>query len=218
MKKKYKEFIALLGILFLFLFRNSFNEIITILNKDFDFTNVNTFTCNDAIKENEELKKMMEFAYDTTYSYEISRVKYRDVLEFSDSFQIFKGSNDGLSKGLAVINDKGLVGILSFVDKATSKVELITNKNSQVSVKMGDAFGILKYRDHQLVVSDIASDGNVHVGDKIYTSGLANLPGNILVGVVKEVVLDSLEIEQTVIVDAAVNFNQVSYLMVVKSE
>lgn len=215
MKRKYKDFLILLSIFFVFLFRNSINEIITIVSHNFNFENANIYINTALVEENNALKEMLDFKNDINYDFEISRVKYRDVLEFSDSFQIFKGKNQGIEKGMAVINEKGLVGTISYVDKATSKVELITNKNSNISVKMNDVYGILKYRDNKLIVSDIASQGIINVGDEIYTSGLGNLPGDIYIGKVEEVLMDDLGIEQTAIVSPAVDFNKVFYLVVV---
>ena len=199
----------------LFLFRNSINEIIIILSKNFDFSNAYEYSCKDALKENERLLDIIEFKDKVSYDYIISRVKYRDVLDFTDSLQIFKGSNDGIEKGMAVINDKGLVGTISFTDKSISKVELITNKNSNISVRIGNVYGILKFSNNNLIVSDITNYDEINVGDDIVTSGIGNLPGEIMVGTVKDVKVSDLGIEKTVIVEPAVLFANISYLMVV---
>lgn len=216
MKKKYKDIFIMLCIFMLFLFRNSINEIIIILSKNFDFSNACTYTCESALKENKALKEIIDFKEDIDYEYIVSRVKYRDVLDFTDRLQIFKGTNHGIEDNQAVINDKGLIGIIKNADKSTSEVELITNKNSKISVRINNSYGILKYINNQLIVGDITNTEEINVGDKIYTSGLANLPGEIYVGIVKEKGLDSLEIEQIINVEPAVDFNNITYIMVVK--
>lgn len=200
----------------LFLFRNSINEIIVILSKDFNFSNVYEYTCNEALKENESLKEIINFDEAMNYDYIISRVKYRDVLDFTDSLQIFKGTNDGIEVGQAVVNDKGLIGTIKTTDKSISKVELITNKNSNISVRIGDIYGILKYSNGELIVSDITNYNDINEGDFIYTSGIGKLPGEIYVGTVKNVKISDLGIEQIIIVDPAVDFNNITYLMVVR--
>lgn len=200
----------------LFLFRNSINEILTILSKDFDFSNAYEYTCADAMKENESLKEIIDFKETVNYEYIVSRVKYRDVLDFTDELQIFKGSNDGLEKGLAVVNDKGLIGTIKTVDKSISKVELISNKDSNISVRINDIYGILKFSDNKLIVSNITNYSEINIGDEIYTSGIGNLPGGIYVGEVKEINLSDLGIEQIVLVEPAVDFNNITYLMVVR--
>lgn len=216
MKKKYKEFLIMLSIFMLFLFRNSINEILIILSKNFDFSNACSYTCEDAMQENKALKEIVEFKDSVNYDYVISRVKYRDVLDFTDEFQIFKGRNDNLEEGMAVINDKGLIGTIKTVDKSISKVELISNKNSNISVRINNVYGILKYEDNKLIVSNITNYSEINIGDKIYTSGIGNLPGEIYVGTVKNINLSNLGIEQIVLVDAAVDFNNISYLMIVR--
>lgn len=216
MKKKYKDFIIMLGIFFLFLFRNSINEIMIILNKDFDFGNICSYRCVSEIKENEELKKIIDFSDTLTYDYIVTRIKYRDVLGFTDKLQIFKGSDSDIKEGLAVVNDLGLVGVIKTVDKATSMVELIGNKNSNISVRINDTYGILKFQDNHLIVSDITNYNVINKGDLIYTSGIGNLPGEIYIGQVSDVVMSDLGIEQTIYVDSAVDFNNLSYLVVIK--
>lgn len=216
MKRKYKDFIILLAIFMLYLFRNSINEIIIIVSKNFDFSNACEYTCEEALNENKELKKIIDFENQNEYDYLISRVKYRDVLDFTDELQIFKGKNDSITPGLAVINDQGLIGTIKTVDKETSIVELINNKNSKISVKINNSYGILKSQKDNLIVSDLTNYDEINIGDEIFTSGIGNLPGNIFIGKVKEVILSDLGIEKTVIVEAAVNFNFITYLMVVK--
>lgn len=216
MKRKYKDFIILLAIFMLYLFRNSINEIIILVNKNFDFSNACEYTCEESLNENKELKKIIDFENQNEYDYLISRVKYRDVLDFTDELQIFKGKNDSIIPGLAVINDQGLIGVVKTVDKETSKIELITNKDSKISVKINNSYGILKSEKDNLIVSDLTNYDEINIGDEIFTSGIGNLPGNIFIGKVKEVILSDLGIEKTVIVEAAVNFNFITYLMVVK--
>ena len=53
------------------------------------------------------------------------------------------------------------------------------------------------------------------VGDKIYTSGIGNLPGDILVGEVSKIDLNNTEIEKIITVKPAVDFENINHVMVV---
>lgn len=216
MKKKYKDFIILLSVFMLFLFRNSINEIIIIISKDFDFSNASEYTYNEINTELNEIRKIIDLE-SNNYEYIKTRVKYRDVLEFTDNIQIFKGSKDGIKEDMPVINDKGLVGVVKHTDKSISIVELITNKNSKISVKVNDTYGILKYQNNELIISDITNYDKLSIGDEIFTSGIGNLPGKIYIGKVKDINLNNLGIEQIVKVDPAVDFNNITYLIVVNN-
>ena len=219
MKKKYKDFIIMLTIFMVFLLRNSINEIIIIISKNFDFSNACEYTCSAVMTENKSLKEIIDFKENPEYEYITSRVKYRDVLDFTDELQIFKGSKDGIKENQAVINDKGLIGIIKESDKHISKVELITNKNSNISVRVNDTYGILKYIDNKLIISNITNSSKiVEKGSAVYTSGLGNLPGEIYIGTVSEVALDDLELEQIITVTPAVDFSFITYLMVVSEK
>ena len=94
-----------------------------------------------------------------------------------------------------------------------SIVELITNKNSEISVSINDSYGILKY-ENDVVVNNLNNYDNVLVGDKIYTSGIGNLPKSILIGTVSEVNLNNTGIEKVVKVFLSANINEINYVFV----
>ncbi len=93
-------------------------------------------------------------------------------------------------------------------------VRLITNKNSNISVKINDAVGVLKNDRNTLIVESISNYENINVGDEIYTSGLGNLPSNIYVGKVKSVSLKSTQIEKVIEVDIENRLDNLNYLYI----
>lgn len=143
----------------------------------------------------------------------ISKVKFRNVYSFKDELVIYKGFKDKVAVGDAVVNNDGLVGVIKKTFEHDSIVELLTNKNSEISVKINDAYGILKYDDNVIVDSLNVSE-NISVGDKIYTSGIGNLPGNILIGEVSKINLNNNKIEKVIEVSLKADLNKINYLYI----
>ena len=199
----------------LYLFKDSKDALVLFLNHNFDYT-LHTNALNENLKkENESLKKIIDFSENNDYQFITTKIKYRDVLDFKDTLTIYKGKEDGLKKGSVVLNELGLVGIVDEVDKHSARVQLITNKNSNISVRINDAYGILKFVNNKLIVDNITNYEKVEVGDAIYTSGIGNLPGGLYIGEVEEINLDKLEIEKIVYVKSPVDFNNLIYLLVI---
>ena len=54
------------------------------------------------------------------------------------------------------------------------------------------------------------------VGDKVYTSGLTNIAGDILVGTVKEIHTDNLDLEYVLDIDVAADLHDITYVAVIR--
>lgn len=113
-------------------------------------------------------------------------VWYSDVM-------IDVGSNAGVKLGDPVVNGQGLIGKVTAVTGGASKVTLISDHSSVVSVKVVPAgvLGIVKPtvgEPNTLVLSFLNSDKNVHRGQSVVTAGWSaeeiesRFPPNIPVG------------------------------------
>ena len=113
-------------------------------------------------------------------------VWYSDVM-------IDVGSGDGVKQGDPVINGQGLIGRVTAVTGGASKVTLISDHSSVVSVKVVPAWvlGIVKPtvgEPNTLVLSFLNSDKNIHKGQMVVTAGWSSeelesrFPPNIPVG------------------------------------
>ena len=183
---------------------------------DIDINNLNNNYCNKINEEYNELLNINNIKYNSTFNLNISKVMYRDIYDYNNYITIYKGSNDNIEKNMAVINEYGLVGIIDKVNKNNSIVKLITNIDSNVSVKINDNFGILKVNNGKLIVSDISNYNDININDKIYTSGLGNIPGDLYVGVVSDISLNNTNIEKIITVKSDVDFNNIKYIAVIK--
>lgn len=215
MIRKYKDYIILLLVFLLIIFTPYINKIIYSFNNDLNIENITNNYCVSLENDYNELLEINEFNIANNLNLIVSKVYLRDIYDFTNTLTIYKGTNSGLKEGLAVINNSGLIGTIKSVSDESSVVELITSKNSNISVRINDNYGILKMDNGALVVKDLVANSDISIGDEIYTSGLGNLPSDIYVGKVINVSLNNTEIEKIIEVDLVVDLNNINYILVV---
>lgn len=179
-----------------FKYENSFNKTLTNLYN------------NNLSKENKLLKEILDL--NSSNDFLITSSYFSSLY---DEIVINKGRSGNIRVGAAVLGEVGLVGIVRNVKENYSTVELLENINSKLSVKINDYYGILIKDKNELVVTGILSS-NMNIGDKVYTSGLTNIPENIYVGIVKEIVNKDDVFETLAIISLDNNYKFSKYLMV----
>lgn len=214
MIKKYKDYILLLIIFLLFIFSGSINRFLIAINPNLDTKNIELNYDKYLKDELDNIKKINNIEFNDDLDLQVSRVKYRNVYEYSDTLTIYKGFKNSVFVNDVVLNNDGLIGIVTKTYDYYSIVTLITNKNSNISVKINDAIGILKTINNTLVVTNINNYEKLNVDDEIYTSGLGNLPDNIYIGKVKSINLNNTEIEKVVEVNINDRLEKLDYLFI----
>lgn len=179
-------------------------------------------------KEIEQLKE--ELALNQTLgSYEKvpATVITRSPDTWQDMLIVDKGENDGIEANMAVVSQKGLIGRVIEVNKASSKVELLTSENrtaNQFPVKVasenGESFGVLKSFDSKnqwLVVSEVTGNQDIKEGDIVQTSGLGgNSPANLPLGTVAKVKPDQFGLDREIYVTPYAQMYDLSYVTIIK--
>ncbi|MEF2663807.1 MAG: rod shape-determining protein MreC [Bacilli bacterium] len=214
MIKKYKDYILLLIVFLLFIFSGSINRFLIAINPNLDTKNIELNYDKYLKDELDNIKKINNIEFNDDLDLQVSRVKYRNVYEYSDTLTIYKGFKNNVFVNDVVLNNDGLIGIVTKTYDYYSIVTLITNKNSNISVKINDAIGILKTINNTLVVTNINNYEKVNIDDEIYTSGLGNLPDNIYIGKVKSINLNNTEIEKVVEVNINNRLEKLDYLFI----
>ena len=149
--------------------------------EDYDKTKYNIL-----VAERNSLKAYLEsltnLDYDA-YNYTYGKVVLRELYNFTEQLTI-KTSKE-VNKGSLVVNENGVVGVISNANKDIATVELLTNKNTALSIKINGLYGKLKFKNN-LIVEDIPKE-KVTIGDEVYTSGLTNYPEGLLIGKVSKI-------------------------------
>lgn len=174
-------------------------------------------TQNKILEEKyQELVKAYGYEDQFVYHLEESKILFRDIYDLNKKITIFKGAKDGIQEKNLVVNEQGLVGIVCKVHQNSSDVDLITKEDTNLSVKINDNYGLLKYENQEFIVSGINNKGEVTVGDSVYTSDISIYPEKILIGQVAEVKFDHYEIEKVIKVKPAVDFKNLKFISIIK--
>lgn len=173
----------------------------------------------DARKENGELRRRLfraERERDERASLELENTRLRRLLEIKErnpkfstlqatviaagtsplsrTVEIDRGALDGVTRGMPILADEGLVGMVMRVGWTSSEVLLIADEKMTVWVAVirSRARGRLRgnglWPGFGLELTEVLRSDDVRVGDRIATSGLGGVfPGGIPVGEVTEV-------------------------------
>ncbi len=200
-----KYFIILLVLIFLFYVGNIINY---FKYKDYEYVDMNSLSIinndlSNRINEIEEINNLSK----SDYSYGIERVLYRDIYNISNQFIV---KNNNYSVGDIVLNSNGLIGIVNLVDDSRCYIENLNN-DMNISVKINDYYGVL----NNSVISMLDKYSDIKEGDKVYTSGLTNIYGDIYVGDVIKVYMSSNELEKMAIIKLN-DYSNINYVSVVR--
>lgn len=186
------------------------------------------------ISENLELKKQLEALKEelaitnTLADYECinATVISRNVGYWYNNITINKGSKDGITNDMIVVNSKGLIGRVYSTSSNNSLVRLITTSdtNNKISVSISHGgnyvYGLINkynYNKNLLEVEGISNTELVSVGDYVFTSGLGGVyPSGILVGIVDSIATDSYDLAKIINVKTAADFTDINYVAVLK--
>lgn len=219
MKEIVKNTTLILIFFLVFLFKENIYGIFIKVNKLDNITKeVEDIKNNYYYEEYYKLLDEMDINVTDAYSYEYSKILYRDIYDYYNEITILKGKNDNIKNGSAIINEYGLIGTIKKVNKNSSVVTLISNKESSISIKVNNAYGLLVYENNKLMLKSINNYENIKIGDIVYTSGIGTLPGNIKIGEITAIKEDELGIEQKIYIEPFVNFDNINYVAILKGE
>lgn len=135
--------------------------------------------------ENEELRSMIAIKDTSKYPLIPAKIISKLITKSHGNFVINKGSDFEIKKGMPVINDKGLVGLIMDVTENYSVVQNLYNSNLSIAVTLQrtNVDGILNYDGNNLIIKDIPTTYDVQIGDIVETSDFSSLfPPSIPVG------------------------------------
>jgi rod shape-determining protein MreC len=151
--------------------------------------------------------------------YAAAAVIGRDASPFLQYVIINRGSDNGIRRGMPVVNQQGLVGRIAAVTASAARVQLITDNASTINVRLdpSQSQGVLQGQiTGDVLVNMIPQSANVQIGDLVLTSGLGGTyPPNILIGQVTGVRKRDYDLFQTASVQPAVDFSQLEIVLVI---
>ena len=142
-------------------------------------------------KENEELLEMLDFKRKTKLKIKPARVVNKGIQPNLLSIVIDAGKIDGIKENQAVLTPKGVIGKTIAAGDRASIVQLITDTNFRLSVRIlpSGATGILSFlKGNTAQIREVQKNVNINIGDKVVTSGFSDIyPSGLPVGKVEGV-------------------------------
>jgi rod shape-determining protein MreC len=176
---------------------------------------------SDAEEQLAELSASLDLPWAGNVKTATARVLSGPRSNFSHAIEIDKGTDDGIAVGMPLVTGAGLVGRVSLATGGSSTVELLTDPDFRVGVRLsttgelGTARG--QGRDDPLSVDSAISPGTkVAKGTGVVTSGVdrSAYPPGIPVGTVASSRQGSGGLALDLDVDPVVDVNQLSYLTI----
>lgn len=177
------------------------------------------------IEENIKLRQQLNFLETSEYSFLSANIISRqNIFENISNVQdiiLDKGASEGLSVGLGVVNEDGvIIGKIVDVKEHSSRACLtvapgcrlavgVLNEDRTVGLSEGELGLTIK-------INFIPQSENIELGDIIITSGLAdNIPRGLVVGRVMDVNKQSNEIWQDVIIESLASWQSLTVVSII---
>jgi len=169
--------------------------------------------------ENTELRSMLSLRDTSKYPLIPARVISKLITVSQGNFIINRGAKDEIKKGMPVIDQHGLVGLISDVADNFSTIKTLFNSNLSIAitVRRTNVSGILTFDGANLIIKNIPSTYDVQVGDIIETSEFSSLfPPSVPVGIILKKETINLGLLHILTVQPLANISGINDLYVVK--
>lgn len=173
-----------------------------------------------AEREREALLDLMRLDFASTIPAVAARVIATSPSNFQNTVVIDRGTDHHLAVGMPVVTGAGLVGRVQQVSKTRATIQLVTDRSSNVGVRMtgSSQIGIASGAGsgQPLKVDFVAADAKVAVKEVVVTSGLEGsvYPPEIPVGTVHATEKPPGALQQEITVDPAVDMSRLEFVKV----
>lgn len=139
-------------------------------------------------KENQELKSLLRLEEFYNYPLQITRVVTKQLNTLNNSLSVNVGSNEGIQRGMPLINSDGLIGKVILAASNYSQVMPLSHPLFRVSAQIqgSKANGIITWdisSPSYLIMDFVPKTVPIDTGMVIQTSGLGNeFPAGIPIG------------------------------------
>ena len=172
------------------------------------------------LAQSDILYTLLDFARtNPEHEYVAATVIGREISPFLQYVIIDKGSNDGLRHGMPVVTQQGLVGRIDALISDAARIQMITDANSTVNIKLQTAGveGLVRGSvTGEISLDMVPVDIEVQIGDILMTSGLGGTyPANIFVGQIFSMQSKQNVLFQTGSIQPVVDFSNLSAVLVI---
>jgi rod shape-determining protein MreC len=182
---------------------------------------LNSYSENINLKiENDALRKLL----DMEMRKDMDSIPAKVIGYYNNKWQseilINTGRSSGVLKGMAVVDSRGLVGLVISSANSTSRVRLLDDPQSSIGARILStrSLGIIEGNlNNTVYLNYIKTDEDVFRGDVLITSELGeNMPSEILIGRISRVSINPANPYKEITVDPFADFRKLEYVLVIK--
>lgn len=214
------------GNIFDFSTKKGLQKEIEQLNRELAEVKTDGQISGDVEAENQKLRELLELkeSYSTGWVTVAAEVTGREADNWYEKITINKGSSDGISEGMAVVDQNGLIGKIVNVTAHTSQVLLIIDST-------GSLGGMMQKSSIQGVLQGIGGgkglinmtklpyNADIQLNDVVVTSGVGGVfPAGLLVGTVVKVNTSADGLSKEAIIEPYADFNDIQFVLVVHAK
>ncbi|XAW89767.1 rod shape-determining protein MreC [Vibrio sp. CDRSL-10 TSBA] len=171
-------------------------------------------------EENQRLRKLLGSTFVRDEKKVVTEVMAVDTSPYRHQVVIDKGRVDGVYEGQPVINEKGIVGQVTFVAAHNSRVLLLIDPNNAIPVQnIRNDIRVIASGNGQsdeIQLEHIATSTDIEVGDMLVTSGLGGVyPEGYPVAYVSQVDKDTRREFAAIKATPVVDFDRLRYLLLI---
>ncbi|HOO44953.1 MAG TPA: rod shape-determining protein MreC [Deltaproteobacteria bacterium] len=184
------------------------------LRKDLTQMQVQCMILDELRSENTRLRTMLDFrGKHKEFTLYPASLLTQDITLVFKTAVVDKGSRSNFFINMPIINPDGVVGKVIGVSLNTSQVLLITDPNSAIPalIESTRIKGIVKGTGAESIsLQYVRSSEDIHIGDKVITSGLLGIfPKGLAIGYVKDVRKDEHKIFADILVEPCVDMQRI---------
>lgn len=211
------------GVNLLFSDKRALNNRIQELEKENSQLRLDNQVLRENTAEVKRLRHLLDFkaVFIDTFDLLPARVIARSPNNWHKMLTIDKGAQQGIKSGMSVISPDGLVGYIKSVDKNSSRVSLITDRETAVGAilqETRDTKGIVEGigNAHNLRMVNIPYYAEIKRDENVVTSGLSNIyPKGISIGTITKVIKEPDGLLLSANVKPAVDFDKLEEIFVI---
>lgn len=192
------------------------------LRREADRLRGNVVALREQKLANQRLLGLLNFATEHDFPFLGARVVGWDPGPWFKTVVIDRGTSDGLSIGMPVINDLGVVGRVMEVSPRYARVLLITDYNSSIPamIQKNRMKGVLAGRsEHYLTMKYVEKTEELDPEDLVVTSGMGGVfPKGLPLGTIRAARKAGHDMYMVIEVEPLVDFSRIEEVLVITTK
>ncbi len=171
-------------------------------------------------EENIRLKKMLGYKGNSSFDLGVANVINHNLSSDLNSFVLDAGSENNIGINLPVIDMNGIIGKTYIVSEQKTIVQLITDKNFRISIRIGKNrnLGIFVPKYSKIgIIEGIPKSQEVLIDEIVITSGISDIyPADIPIAKVISTYIDTNELFQNITVEILADIFNPDYVFIIE--